>query len=135
MTNHICSIPQKYLPYSLAAFLQSKQHFTVKNLASFFFILLFYLVLGKGMAWGQTLGGYPSGTLVAGQNNPVTSSIEDFNRDGNFTSNWGMVPFILFIIALKYIVQEGKPKLGSVSQKLSSNNENQIKQIGLASAN
>jgi hypothetical protein len=151
MTNQPHSIMERYLLY--AAFLQSKQHFRVKNLASFFFILLFYLVLGKDMAWGQTLGVYPSSAGSMSQNTGITPStapgnatkivanctqvrvggsidvlagtqssavaIGDFNGDGNQDLGvpipeqlWNGFLFILFIIALQYILQENKVKSG-----------------------
>jgi len=149
MTNQPRSIVERYLLY--AAFLQSKQHFRVKNLASFFFILLFYLVLGKDMAWGQALGVYPSSAVGMSQNTGITPStapgnatkivanctqvrvggsidvlagiqssavaIGDFNGDGNHDLGvpiperlWNGFLFILFIIALQYILQENKVK-------------------------
>jgi hypothetical protein len=136
MTNHQHRFTRKPLETAKSTLLQRMQQIVFKKcLLHFSSVLLFSFGLGNDMAWGQSLGAYPAGTVMAGQNTPVTSSIENFNGAGNFTSNWGIVPFILFIIALKYIVQEDKPKSGSVSQKLSSNNENQIKQIGLAAAN
>jgi large repetitive protein len=77
MTNHLCSIIRRHLLY--AASLQSKQHFKVKNLASFCFILLFYLVLGQDMAWGQTLGNYPYTVVTAGQNTIIEPSAAPSN--------------------------------------------------------
>ena len=70
MTNHLRSIPPKYLLN--AAFRQSKQHFSFKNLFSFFLILSFFLVVGQDMAWGQTLGVYSSSTVTAGKNTSIT---------------------------------------------------------------
>ena len=151
MTNQPRSITERFLLY--AAFLRSKKYFSVKNLASFFLILLFYLVLGKDMAWGQTLGVYPSSAVSRGQNTRITpgagpsnatriapyctqvrvgSSIDvsagtqssavaigDFNGDGNQDLGvpipeqlWNGLLFILFIIALQYILQESKVKSG-----------------------
>jgi hypothetical protein len=147
MTNQPRSITERFLLY--AAFLQSKQNFSVKNLASFFLVPLFYLVLGKDMAWG----GYPSSAVSRGQNTRITPgaapsnatrivayctqvrvgstidvsagtqssavAIGDFNGDGNQDFGvpipeqlWNGLLFILFIIALQYILQESKVKSG-----------------------
>jgi large repetitive protein len=77
MTNQLRSIPPRYLLY--AAFRQSKQSFIFKNLFSSCLILLLYLVVGKDLAWGQTLGGYPSSTVRMGQNTSITPSAAPSN--------------------------------------------------------